>query len=92
MFCALQWWLDNHSEELLAEEAAKCYVWLATKCHPTIHPNYPTPLLPMTWRGRLIVPVAFAQALMVTLSLLIFLPSVDFSKEAASVLSGNNES
>ena len=20
-FCALQWWLDNHSEELLAEEA-----------------------------------------------------------------------
>ena len=23
MFCALQWWLDNHSEELLAKEVAR---------------------------------------------------------------------
>ena len=44
---------------------------------------------PMTWKGRLIVPVAFTQTLMATLSLLRFLSSVDLSKEAASVLSGN---
>ena len=24
MFCALQWWLDRHSEELLGEETARC--------------------------------------------------------------------
>ena len=35
------------------------------------------------------VPVAFAQALIVTLSLLSFLPSAECSKEAASVLSDN---
>ena len=35
------------------------------------------------------VPVAFAQALIVTLSLLSFLPSAECSKEAASVLLGN---
>ena len=44
---------------------------------------------PMSCRGNFIEPVAFAHALIVTLSLLNFLPSADFSKEAARVLSGN---
>ena len=37
------------------------------------------------------VPVALAQALIGTLTLLIFLPSAEFSKEAASVLSGSKQ-
>ena len=37
------------------------------------------------------MPVAFTKALMVTLSLLTFLSSLDLSKEAASVLSGNKQ-
>ena len=43
---------------------------------------------PRTWRGNLMVPVTFASALIV-IFLLSFLPSADFSEEAASVLSRN---